>query len=121
MPVGQEPRTRVILRRVKMRPRQIVVFIGLQCGSLALGAVKLPMDWSHLRTHGSVASILFILLFTIAIVAFLIWKVSRGRNWARITLLVFFVIGLLPFYFTVRSELGRSTSLGMFSILQAAL
>jgi len=41
------PRTRVILRRVKTRPRQITVFIGLQCASLALGAVKLPMDWSH--------------------------------------------------------------------------
>jgi len=61
------------------------------------------------------------LLFTIAIVAFLIWKVSQGRNWARITVLVFFVIGLLPSYFIVRSELGRSTSLGVFSILQAAL
>jgi tryptophan-rich sensory protein len=69
--------------------------------------------------QASVASLVFILFFTIAIVAFLIWKVAKGRNWARITLLVFFLIGVLPFAFTVRSELARSVSLAAVSIAQA--
>jgi hypothetical protein len=63
---------------------------------------------------------------------FVIWlvigfKISQGRNWARITFLVLSLIGLvlflisLPFYvFYVRAEFGRSPILPVLSVLQGA-
>ena len=106
---------------VEARPRQIEWFVVLQCASLALGALKLPLNWTHLIGRASVVSLVFVLGFTTALIGFLTWKVTQGRNWARITLLVLFLIGVLPFVYNVRSELARSVGLATISIVQAAL
>ena len=54
-------------------------------------------------------------------IAFLPWKVAKGNNWARITLFVFFLVGLLPFVFILQSELACSAGLAALSIVQAVL
>ena len=110
-----------MLRPVKARPPQIAWFIGLQCAGLALGAVKLLLNWRHLIALGSVLLLVLTFCFTIAILSFLIWKVSEGKNWARITVLVFFLIGALSFAFTLRSEFARSVDLASISIVQVAV
>ena len=48
-------------------------------------------------------------------IAFLTWKVAKGNNWARITLFVFFLVGLLPFVFILQSELACSAGLAALS------
>jgi hypothetical protein len=106
---------------VEAKPRQIKWFVVLQCASLGLGALKLPINWTHLTGRASVVSLVFVLGFTTALIGFLTWKVTQGRNWARITLLVLFLIGVLPFAYNVRSEFARSVSLATISIVQAAL
>ena len=106
---------------MEARPPQISWFIGLQCAGLALAALKLRIDWGHLKSLASVDKLIFTNCSTIAILAFLIWKVSAGRNWARITLLVFFLIGVLPFAFILRREFVRSVGLASISIVQMAV
>jgi phosphatidylserine synthase len=106
--------------RVNTKPRQIKWFIGLQCLALAVSPLVLYLNWAHTRLQSAVVSI-GVLLFITALLALLIWRASQGKNWARITLLVLFLIGLLPFAFTVRSEFSRSVGLASLSVLQAAL
>ncbi len=102
-------------------PWHVEWFVLLSCLSLAIGALKVPMDWNYLTTIGPISSVLFIMVSTVGIIALLIWKISQRRKWARITLLILFVLGMLPFTSTVRSEFARSTTLGALSIVQALL
>jgi len=57
--------------------------------------------------------LIFTLCFTLFFLAFLIWKIGRGRNWARITYLILFIIGV-PM--TIYGYFILSTS--SFSIIQ---
>ena len=106
---------------IPMKPPEISRVTALLWASLVVELIKLPVDWSYRRTLASAASIVFHVGLTFAIVAFLIWKTGQGKNWARVTLLVLFAIGLLPFLWIVHSEFGRSSVLGVISIAQIAL
>lgn len=50
----------------------------------------------------------FVEVFTFASIAFLIFKISAGRNWARITFLVTFVIAMLLLLLLLPLMLGES-------------
>jgi uncharacterized membrane protein len=76
------------------KPQSIVVAVNLLWVSLAVGLVKMLLDFAHLTGAGPAAFTNFVLLFTFALIGVLISKISAGRNWARITLLVLFVVGI---------------------------
>lgn len=103
-----------------MKPRHIAWFVGLQCLSLAIAPVKLALDWSRMVSQGPTSSIL-VFLCTTVILVLLIWKTTKRKNWARISLLVFFLMGALPFALIFESELARSTAVAVLSVLQAIL
>ena len=104
-----------------MKPTEISRATALLWASLVVELIKLPVDWSYRRTLASAASIVFYGGLTFAIMAFLIWKTGQGKNWARMTLLVLFAIGVLPFLWIVHSEFGRSSVLGVISVVQIVL
>jgi hypothetical protein len=83
-----------------------------------LGPLKTVMDWSYLRSLGGSVSVL---LFTGALNAFLLWKMYGGRNWARITFLVLFCLGFLPWLFVITREFHRSLALWSISMIQTAI
>ena len=110
-----------MLSRMKPKPPEIGRATSLLWASLAVGLVKTPMQWANLTARASIAFTGFILVFTLAIISFLILKIDQGRNWARIVFLVFSGLGFLPFLFVLRSEFARSPALGTFSVLQVGL
>jgi hypothetical protein len=57
-------------------------------------------------------------VLTLLFFSFLVWKTSQGKNWARITLLVLFALGLPFFFFYLKAEFKRSAILAILSILQ---
>lgn len=74
--------------------------------SLGLGAIRV---FVVLFTSAAADEVLFILLvsfFVFAVIAFFIFLIDNGKNWARITITVFFAIGL-PF--TILDLIGRLT------------
>lgn len=94
----------------------------LQLTALAIGAAKSILDWRHMvDVSQGAAEALLTALFTLALLGFLTWKVAEGRNWARITLLVFFVLGAVPYVFVARGELHRSVSLAAVGFLQVGM
>ncbi|MBX7228967.1 MAG: hypothetical protein K1X48_05125 [Burkholderiaceae bacterium] len=65
------------------KPQPVVTAVNLLWASLAVGLVKMLMDFSNLSSMAPAAFTNFILIFTFALIAFLIFKISAGRDWAR--------------------------------------
>jgi hypothetical protein len=99
------------------RPKEATSAIQLLYASLAIGLIRAVFGLTE-RTSG--ASLVFAALIVISVFAlgfFLVWKISAGRKWARIILLVLVLINL-PFVVLANiSELKRSVWSGAFSIL----
>jgi hypothetical protein len=108
-------------RSVSQRPHSVGSAVNLLWASLAVGLLKTLMRFADFSAQASAAFTIFVVAFTFAIIGFLIVSISAGKNWARITLLVLFVIGVLPTLFIVSSELSRSLLLGTLSVAQIGL
>lgn len=90
--------------------------------SLGIGVLKTALDWPHLEAMSrSTNFFVSTMVFTFAVLALLFWKVGQGRNWARITLLVFFIIGVVPGVLILRSDFQRSTVIAVLDALQTLL
>ena len=103
------------------KPSQISTAVNLLWASLAIGFVNTLMDTQDLGSIAPPAFTNFILISVFAVMALLIVFISKGKNWARITSLVLFVLGSLPSIPLVLGEFTRSPVLGAFSIIQIAL
>jgi hypothetical protein len=108
-----------MLRLVPARPQEVNWSIFLQFVALAIGPIATGLDWKHLQTLAPIQKVALNAASTLLFIGFFIWKMSQGRNWARITLLVFFLVSLPFYFFFVRAEFGRSSILALLSILQA--
>lgn len=73
---------------IAQEPLPVGTAVNLLWASLAVGLGKMLMDFSHLGAAAPAAFANFVLVFTFALICFLIFKISAGRNWARITFLV---------------------------------
>jgi len=110
-----------MLRHMATKPREVNWAIFLMWAALAIGPIQEAMDWNHLKSLGSIQRLVIDGAVTLLLLSYFIWKVSQGRNWARITLLVVFLLGLPFYFFYVRAEVGRSAILATLSILQALM
>ena len=99
------------------RPKETTSAIQFLYVSLAIGLIRAVFSLTQ-RTSG--AALILAALIVISVFAlgfFLIWKISAGRKWARIILLVLVLINL-PFAVLANiSELKRNVLSGVFSIL----
>ncbi len=57
-------------------------------------------------------------IITFLIIGFLGFKIGQGKNWARITLLVVFIIRMIGYPFLVFGEFLMSPFIGIVSIAQ---
>src|ERR1035441_3929891 len=76
-----------------MKPPAIRRAIALLWFSLGISLGAVPFEWSWLRSVSSVFSIVSENFLSAGLFAFFIWKIGQGKNWARITYLVLFVLG----------------------------
>jgi hypothetical protein len=66
--------------------------------SLSFAAVGTLVAWNDLGRKPGLFHAISILLVFLAIEVFLIWKVWVGKNWARLTLLAFFVLDCIQIF-----------------------
>ena len=64
--------------------------------SLALGVVRTVMQIMAQDTTEKIMGGFIIATPIILIVAWLIYKISKGKEWARIAYLIIFIIGITP-------------------------
>lgn len=103
------------------KPQSVDTAVNLLWASLAVGLVKMLMDLSSLSAIAPAAFTNFVMIFVFAFIAFLIFKISAGRNWARITFLVLFGIGMLPTLPLILAEFSRAPVVGALSVAQVGL
>lgn len=72
------------------RPRDIDRGVKLAYSSLLFGIVADVVDFRHFFTLDNLTAT----VFAYGLILFLTLKVSSGRNWARIVLLLIFLLGL---------------------------
>jgi len=103
------------------RPRTVTLAVNLFWASIAICLVKITLDLPALAAMPSPGLVWTVVVLVMAFFCLLIWKISLGRNWARITYLVLFLIGLIPAIPTLGGEFERSPILGLLSIVQALM
>ena len=110
----------------KQKPREIRLATSLLCAYLGLGLVVYAFQFSYLPSQASDGFILFVKGFTLAAVSLLVYFISKGRNWARITLLVWSSLGLILWFphiaqFFSRETFSRSTLIGLLGVVEVIL
>jgi FtsH-binding integral membrane protein len=100
------------------KPIEVTRAVQLLYASLGIGIVKVVFDFARLSSEISLMFILFVMILTFGLLFFFIWKISDGRNWARIVFLILFLLGLpisIPIYL---EEIGRNLFLATLTSIQ---
>jgi hypothetical protein len=82
------------------RPREITLVVQLAVISFVLGIIAMLLAWDFYRQLQSVAATVSGQVFSLVLMGWIYIKIWQGRNWARITWLVFAIIGLGMMVFT---------------------
>ena len=82
-----------LVREPISRPAQIVLAIRLAAIGYVLGLISIAISWDYFSRLQSIGSLIWNQLFSLALLVWIYYKIYVGRNWARITLLVLFVLG----------------------------
>ena len=90
------------------KPQPVTTAVKLLWTSFALGLIKLPMDLSSLNSAAPTPYVYFVMFFTFIVIGYLIYRISAGENWARITFLAMLIIGLLPSLPQISGEFSRA-------------
>jgi uncharacterized membrane protein len=102
-----------------MKKAQAVnIAVILYIVSVVIGLAVLALDYDYMMRLAPAAASYTAIAISIAIVGLLLWKLSQGRNWARIVLLVFFILGSYTAYTTIIHSMERSVLLGALQVLQ---
>lgn len=83
------------LQAERSRPRQIVTAVQLAAMNYVLGIATIPLTWDYMSKFGSPAYIIANQVFSLALLVWLYYKIYMGRNWARVTMLVMWLVGML--------------------------
>jgi hypothetical protein len=82
-------------RMLTVRPREIVWAVQLAVVGYLLGLVLMFVSWDYFSKLQSMGSLISNQVISLGISVWLYFKIWAGRNWARITLLVFSLLGAL--------------------------
>jgi hypothetical protein len=103
------------------KPTAVSTAIKLLYATLVIGALRSSLEWSRLTQAASAGSVLSVTLLTVTLLVWLIYKMDRGRNWARITFLVFFILGTPLSVAPLVKSLSYSPASGVLGLLQVGL
>ena len=108
------------------RPQAVKTAVNLFWASLALALVEVLLDFAHIsagvaKAKAPVAFIIMVLVVGFAFGAFLIAKISAGRNWARIVWLILIALGMLDTLPEIYAEFTRAPIIGALSLLQVGM
>ena len=82
------------------QPQQVIWAVRLLWMTPALGVAALPFTWPSVRAQTtilSLASVVFIFAFTLALYGALAFAIGRAKNWARLAFMLLFIVGTLGF------------------------
>ena len=103
------------------RPEAVRTAVTLLYATLGLGVVRSALEGARLAAETSAVAFGAIALFSLALTAFLTYMAGRRRNWARITLLVLFLIGVPLSVKPLAASLIAAPVSGLLGLAQVVL
>jgi hypothetical protein len=103
------------------KPVQVDYAVKLIYGSLIIGLLKAVVEYNRLYIGFSIGTLVCGLVVTLGFLAFFAVTISKGKNWARIIFVIFFVTGLIPFIHSTLQAFSASFISGTLSIIQATM
>jgi len=106
---------------IKSKPSNVERATILMWIVMGLSALSSVLNFSFVSSQTGVAFALFTMGFTYAFMIFFYVKLAAGKNWARWTLLVFMIGGLLISVSTLPTEWSRSPLSVLLGLVVMAL
>lgn len=109
------------------KPRKVNTAVNLLYASLGIGVINSGLMPSELDEFSSSGSVLIDAFFTLGLLWFMAYMIGKGKNWARITFLVFFIMGfplsivVLPMYLSLLSLSYTPIILGILNLVQTGM
>jgi hypothetical protein len=104
------------------KPSSIIAATNILYATLFLGAINWAVgQWGAAVHPASSAEGVAILLVTLVLIFWLIKMIGQGKKWARVVLLVLFVLGILVYPWTLMALFKSNLLLGVLSVFQAVL
>jgi uncharacterized membrane protein len=113
------------------KPKKVRVALTMFYVVLALGIINgifnvMPQistlsATTSIGVTGVIIEVIVVALLTLAIIAFLIVMIGHRKNWARITFLILFLIGVLPSIPIYINSFTLNPLSGSVELIQAAL
>ena len=100
-------------------PKKVKQSAYMVYASLGVGLIKSGL-YETLTTQKilSDSTSLTVGIVTILLIGLLGYMIGQGKNWARITLLILFVIGMIGYPFIVLTEFRANSIIGIVSVIQ---
>ncbi len=99
------------------RPPRVGTAVKLLYITLGIGVLRSIMDASMYTEMASPAFVILISFFVLGVMGFFIFMIGKGRNWARITFLVFFIISIPFAAFPLMQSVGANPISGRIGII----
>ena len=103
------------------KPATVSRAIKLLYSTLAIGFLRSALEWSFYIQIASIAFVVSVSLLTLAIFVWLISKIDKGRNWARITFLVLFLLGVPMSIQPLLQSFAHAPLSGVLGLSQAVI
>lgn len=103
------------------QPQDVVIAIGLLCGSLLIGALNLIISPNPIPAQNPFCYLACVATFTAASLLFLISKIAAGKNWARFIITGLFVLGLFPTAAALILEFNQNLFLTLLRAIQIVM
>jgi hypothetical protein len=103
------------------RPKKVQNAMTILYVTLGIGIVRAVIEASANAQMAGVGFLIFITVLVFAAMVFLIGMIGRRRNWARITFLVLFLLGLLPSILPLIRSFTLSPISGVLGLAQVVL
>lgn len=104
-----------------IRPSKVAIAVKLLYLTLGIGIIRSAIEFSHQAEQSSAKFVLFVMLFTFAFMSFFIHMIGKGKNWARITFLVLFIIGIPLSVLPMIQSLTHNPISGILGLVQSLL
>jgi hypothetical protein len=103
------------------RPDMVSKAITLLYVTLGIGLLRTILEAPRLSKSSSLAFVLFVGIFVLGFTWLIVYKIAKGRNWARITFLILFVLGIPLSVVPLLQSLAVNLFSGLLGICQVII
>lgn len=115
---NEEKEHLVSSNKVLAQPPKVATAVKLLYATLGIGIIRSMMEAPSQAEAGSVGLVLFILFSVLGLMWFFIYMIGRGRNWARITFFLMFILGVPLSILPMIQSLAHDPVSGILGLVQ---